>query len=167
MSNPSLLLLTLLCTGIRSYLGFLHNNGVVRSMRLNVASSTSSKLNGPQFDHSAFVKGFFTCTDEVCEELLTSESSIPRDIEGTYFRNGPAKFEAGDEPFVHSLDGDGMVSAITFKDGRAFFRNRFVQTEEYLAEKKANRVLYRGAFGTQKKGFLANFFELNIKNTVR
>lgn len=34
----------------------------------------------------------------------------------------------------HTLDGDGMVFSLAFKEGQAFFRNRFVRTEGFKAE---------------------------------
>jgi carotenoid cleavage dioxygenase-like enzyme len=45
--------------------------------------------------------------------------SIPLDIEGTYFRNGHAKFEVGKvDKVMHPFDADGMISAVTIKDGQ-------------------------------------------------
>lgn len=45
-------------------------------------------------------------------------------------RNGPGRFSVGGEPFQHPYDGDGLILSIAFKDGRAFFRSRFVCTSE-------------------------------------
>lgn len=39
-----------------------------------------------------------------------------------------------------------QVCSFAFRDGRVFFRNRFVRTEALLAEQAAQRMLYRGAF---------------------
>jgi all-trans-8'-apo-beta-carotenal 15,15'-oxygenase len=42
-----------------------------------------------------------------------------------------------------------------------------VRTTGFVSERKANKILYRGAFGTQKKGgALANIFDTNIKNVA-
>ncbi len=106
--------------------------------------------------------------------LTLSGGSIPLDIEGTYFRNGHAKFEVGKvDKVMHPFDADGMISAVTIKDGQgihslthalthsltysrirypALFRNRFVLTKGFKKERKARRILYRGAFGTGKAG---------------
>ncbi|MBE9210297.1 carotenoid oxygenase family protein [Nostoc sp. LEGE 06077] len=93
------------------------------------------------------------------------EGQIPPELQGTLFRNGPGLLDVNGQRIHHPIDGDGMISRITFTDGRAHFRNRFVQTEDYLAEQKAGKILYRGAFGTQKPGgWLANIFDLKIKN---
>jgi len=93
------------------------------------------------------------------------EGEIPSGLTGTLFRNGPGLLDVHGQRIHHPFDGDGMVCAIAFDQGRAHFRNRFVRTEGYLAEQKAGRILYRGVFGTQKPGgWLANAFDLKIKN---
>ncbi|MEB3232486.1 MAG: carotenoid oxygenase family protein [Leptolyngbyaceae bacterium] len=95
------------------------------------------------------------------------EGVIPPELTGTLFRNGPGLLEIHGQPLHHPFDGDGMVCAIAFRNGRAHFRNRFVRTEEYLAEQKAGKMLYRGVFGTQKPGgWLANIFDIHLKNVA-
>ncbi len=39
----------------------------------------------------------------------------------------------------HPFDGDGMVHVVGFRDGQAFYRNRFVRTDGLLAEQEAGR----------------------------
>ncbi len=93
------------------------------------------------------------------------EGSIPSELEGTLFRNGPGILEVGGQRLQHPFDGDGMISAIAFSEGKAYFRSRFVQTEGYLAERSADKILYRGVFGTQKPGgWLANAFDFKLKD---
>jgi all-trans-8'-apo-beta-carotenal 15,15'-oxygenase len=93
------------------------------------------------------------------------EGQIPPELEGTLFRNGPGLLDIYGTPVQHPFDGDGMITSFAFKDGKCFFRNRFVQTEAYLQEKKAGKILYRGVFGTQKPGgWLNNIFDLRLKN---
>ena len=93
------------------------------------------------------------------------EGEIPGNLTGTLFRNGPGLLDVAGEPIGHPFDGDGMICQITFQNGRAHFRNRFVRTEGYLAEQAAGKILYRGVFGTQKAGgWLANLLDLKIKN---
>ncbi len=90
---------------------------------------------------------------------------IPSDLEGTLFRNGPGLLDIGGTPIHHPFDGDGMICSFSFKDGKAFFRNRFVQTDCYVEEQKAQKILYRGVFGTQKPGgWLNNVFDIKLKN---
>lgn len=95
------------------------------------------------------------------------EGEIPSELNGTLFRNGPGLLDIYGQRIAHPFDGDGMICAIAFSEGRAHFRNRFVRTEEFCAEQQAERMLYRGVFGTQKPGgWLANAFDLHKKNVA-
>ena len=91
--------------------------------------------------------------------------TIPAELKGTLFRNGPGRLERGGQWVHHPFDGDGMISAFRFEGGQARLTNRFVRTEGWLAEEQAGRFVYRGVFGTQKPGGpLANAFDLRLKN---
>ena len=81
------------------------------------------------------------------------EGEIPRDLEGTFFRNGPGRQKIGNTAYGHWFDGDGMLCAFSFKGGTAHFKNRYVRTPKYIDETAAQKVLYRG-FGTQIPGGL-------------
>ncbi len=95
------------------------------------------------------------------------EGEIPTDLNGTLYRNGPGLLDIFGQRLHHPFDGDGMVCATSFSNGRAYFCNRFVRTEEYCTEQAAGRMLYRGVFGTQKPGgWLANAFDLRKKNVA-
>ncbi len=67
------------------------------------------------------------------DDLDVIEGQIPRDLSGTYLRNteNPLLPAIGR---YHPFDGDGMLHAITFEDGRARYRNRMVATEGLAAE---------------------------------
>lgn len=82
------------------------------------------------------------------EEL---SGAIPADLEGTFFRNGPGRQRIGDTKYGHWFDGDGMLCAFTFKNGRAHFKNAYVRTPKYVEETAAQNIKYRG-FGTQVPG---------------
>ena len=93
------------------------------------------------------------------------EGEIPTELQGTLFRNGPGLLDIKGQSIHHPFDGDGMISRISFVNGRAHYRNSFVKTEGYLAEKNAGKILHRGVFGTQKPGgWLANIFDFKLKN---
>ena len=84
-------------------------------------------------------------------QLEDLEGEIPTDLKGTFFRNGPGRQKIGGEAYGHWFDGDGMLCAFTFNEGKAHFRNRYVRTPKYIEETAAQEVLYRG-FGTQIPG---------------
>lgn len=95
------------------------------------------------------------------------EGEIPRDLTGTFFRNGPGRQQIGGEKYGHWFDGDGMLCAFTFKDGQVHFKNRYVRTPKYINETASQSIEYRG-FGTQVPGgLLKNLFKMpaNPANT--
>jgi len=61
-----------------------------------------------------------------------------------------------------------MVCQLCFKDGRLFFRNRYVQTKGYVDEQAAGRPLYKGAFSTGNPagGWFNNPLDLKFKNVA-
>ena len=95
------------------------------------------------------------------------DGDVPKDLRGTFFRNGPGRQRIGDAKYGHWFDGDGMLCAFTFDDGNVHFKNRYVRTPKYIEETEAGAVLYRG-FGTQVPGgFTKNFLKMpaNPANT--
>lgn len=110
-------------------------------------------------------KGYESLKQEFDYWIDDVEGEIPQNLTGTLFRNGPGLLDINGQRIHHPFDGDGMISKIAFKDGRAHFSNRFVRTKGYQDEQAAGRILYRGVFGTQKSGgWLANAFDLRQKN---
>ena len=41
------------------------------------------------------------------------------------------------EEAYHTFDGDGMIHAIEFRDGKAHYRNRFIENEGFKAGTRA------------------------------
>jgi all-trans-8'-apo-beta-carotenal 15,15'-oxygenase len=114
--------------------------------------------------------GFEAVDGEHAYTLNASEikGEIPAEIAGTLFRNGPGRLKIGDYKYGHWFDGDGMLNAITLKDGQLHYRNRYVRTPKYVDETAAQKILYRGV-GTQRPGgFLQNMFRFpgNAANTA-
>jgi carotenoid cleavage dioxygenase len=78
------------------------------------------------------------------DDLQVVAGAIPPDLSGAYMRNGPnPQFK----PlfFAYPMDGDGMIHAVTFDNGRARYRNRFVETAGLKAERRVGRAIY-GSF---------------------
>jgi carotenoid cleavage dioxygenase len=76
-------------------------------------------------------------------DLTVLEGAIPTDIDGVYVRNteNPVHQALGR---YHPFDGDGMVHVISFKNGQADYRNRFVRTRGFEAEQEAGQSLWGG-----------------------
>lgn len=125
----------------------------------------ASSPDTPSYSLQEWQRGYQSLRDEFDYWIEDIQGEIPPDLQGTLFRNGPGLLDVGGESLHHPFDGDGMVCSIAFANGRAYFRNRFVRTDGFVAEQKAQKLLYRGVFGTQKPGgWLANAFDLRLKN---
>lgn len=121
----------------------------------------------PTFSREDWQKGYESLRTETSYWIDDIEGEIPSELEGTLFRNGPGQLDINGQKYGHPFDGDGMVCAIAFKNGKAHFKNQFVKTPEFIAEQKAGKILYRGVFGTQKSGgWRSNIFDLRNKNVA-
>ncbi|MDY6783625.1 MAG: carotenoid oxygenase family protein [Cyanobacteriota bacterium] len=128
----------------------------------NLATPTQTPHS---YSRQDWKRGYESQCQESAYWLKDIEGEIPPQLEGTLFRNGPGLLDINGSPFKHPFDGDGMICAFSFCDGRVHFRNRFVRTQAFLEEQAAGEILYRGVFGTQKPGgWWKNFFDLRLKN---
>jgi carotenoid cleavage dioxygenase-like enzyme len=76
---------------------------------------------------------------------LPVQGEVPKALSGTLFRNGPNPQFAPRGPY-HWFTGDGMIHAFRFDEGRVTYRNRWLRTPKFIAERQAGRALF-GAFG--------------------
>lgn len=74
--------------------------------------------------------------DYVIDEI---EGTVPAQLTGTLYRNGPGDNEVGGKPFAHLFDGHGLISQFAIENGRIHYRNRFVRTRKYELEKNASK----------------------------
>ena len=103
---------------------------------------------------------------EFDQALQLVEGKLPAELRGVLYRNGPGKMEAFGQRYDHPFDGDGMVTRFEFNGQSVRYRNRYVRTEEFIAEERAGRMLYR-SFGTNLPGGLrTNFLRLHFKNAA-
>lgn len=122
-------------------------------------------MPAPSYKQEEWQTGYRSLKQEFDYAIDEVEGTIPADLRGTLFRNGPGLLDVNGQPIHHPFDGDGMICAIAFSDGRAHFRNRYVRSAGFVAEQKAGKILHRGVFGTQKPGgWLANAFDFKLKN---
>jgi carotenoid cleavage dioxygenase-like enzyme len=84
------------------------------------------------------------------DDLDIVEGLLPTELDGVYLRNteNPVLPAIGR---YHPFDGDGMVHAIRFNNGRASYKNRFVRTQGLAAELEANAPLWAGIIESPAK----------------
>ena len=87
--------------------------------------------------------------DEIVRSDLRVVGEIPRDLNGVYLRNGPNPRYAPLGRY-HWFDGDGMLHAAHFEDGRVTYRNRWIRTDGFEAETAAGRSLYHGVMESHR-----------------
>jgi len=116
--------------------------------------------------YADYLRSTETVTHEVSTSLVVAEGTLPETLRGVLYRNGPGQMEVFGTKYDHPFDGDGMVTRFAFTGTTVHYRNRFVRTDEYLAETRARRMLYR-SFGTNVPGGLRrNFLNLRFKNAA-
>ena len=71
----------------------------------------------------------------------------PETLEGTLFRNGPAKFRRPGGSATHWFDGDGLMRSFRISDGQATLAARFADTPKRRTEAELDAVVTPG-FGT-------------------
>lgn len=92
-----------------------------------------------------FLDGNFApIADERDAQDMEVRGSIPQDLAGHFLRVGPNPVHIFSEEAYHTFDGDGMIHAIEFAQGKARYRNRFVQTEGYKLEQERGDWVYKG-----------------------
>jgi carotenoid cleavage dioxygenase-like enzyme len=95
-------------------------------------------------EFNPYLHGPFAPTrEELTLDDFEIDGKIPDDLNGVYVRNGPnPQFDPSGR--YHWFDGDGMVHAVHFSDGRAVYRNRWIRTDGFERERDAAGPLWRG-----------------------
>ena len=102
------------------------------------------KLNDlPVHDIPALDGNNAPVTQECFSDTMTVIGEVPKDLNGIYFRNGPNAYYQPDWRY-HAYDGDGMVHAVQFDQGKVSYRNRWVQTQGLQEEREAGHSLWKG-----------------------
>ena len=83
-----------------------------------------------------YLQGLYSpVQEEITATELKVKGTIPTDFAGAYYRNGPNP-QNSPKGMHHWFDGDGMLHAIYFENGKAEYRNRYVRTQDFEAERK-------------------------------
>ena len=57
-------------------------------------------------------------------EPLELEGTLPAELRGTLYRNGPGQFGQFGTRYSHPFEGDGAITAIRIENGRALGASR-------------------------------------------
>ncbi len=100
-------------------------------------------MSRPEDTHFYLTGNFAPSRMEVTCPDADVEGRIPEAIEGTYFAASFNHLYPPKLPY-HWFEGDGMMNAFNFQDGRVSWTNRWVRTERYKAMLKAGKSVYTG-----------------------
>ncbi|KAF2030842.1 carotenoid oxygenase [Setomelanomma holmii] len=85
--------------------------------------------------------GVIPCRLEGEVEDLVVFGEIPKDINGSFYRVMCDPFMPPCEGNV-LIDGDGNISVFQFHNGKVDMKTRYIETERYKLERKANKQLF-------------------------
>lgn len=96
-----------------------------------------------------YLEGNFSAvSEEVTAPCPEVEGQIPSDLAGYFMRTGPnPEFTPPVPDLYHPFDGDGMIHQVQFHDGKATYRNRWIETQGLLREREAGKAIW-GGFNT-------------------
>eukprot|EP01018_Ginkgo_biloba_P002559 Gb_33716 [translate_table: standard] len=80
---------------------------------------------------------------QICPEI---KGQIPECLNGVYIRNGPNPRHLPSGGY-HYFDGDGMLHAVTIRDGSAIHCCRYTKTNRFLRENETGRPLFAKPLG--------------------
>lgn len=118
-----------------------------------------------EYERIKSVDGFVVdpLTGEAEYEIEDIDGTLPDDLVGVLYRNGPGKMGVNGERVAHILDADGLVLRFEFKppeevkdsssSSRVKFTSRFIETEGFCEEREAQQFTKRGTFGTAPRAF--------------
>ena len=80
---------------------------------------------------------------EITTDTLKVIGELPPDLSGMFVRNGPNPQWTPIGQY-HWFDGDGMLHGVRISNGKATYRNRYVQTKGWKIEHEAGLAVWSG-----------------------
>ena len=115
-------------------------------------------------NHPNLIGGYAPIQMECDATDLVVTGAVPRELNGTFYRNGPNP-QFAPRGMHHWFGGDGMIHAFMLRDGKVAYRNRWVRTVKWKLEHEAGEALF-SAFNPMESDERVRFMETDgIANT--
>jgi beta,beta-carotene 9',10'-dioxygenase len=104
-----------------------------------------ARLIGPMtatFDRDAMRVGFEPLEREIRIDRLPVSGELPRWLDGSLLRTGPARWEVGTRSLEHWFDGLAMLHRFAFHDGEVSYANRFLRSRAYRSATERGEIGY-------------------------
>ncbi|KAF7688698.1 hypothetical protein HF521_013505 [Silurus meridionalis] len=109
----------------------------------NEPKNTSKKRHGLQN-----IVQLVQSVEETQDPIPTTiKGTLPTWIHGNLLRNGPGKFEFGNQHFNHWFDGMALMHCFHINDGQVTYWSRFLRSDAYKQNNEMNRIVM-SEFGT-------------------
>ncbi|HBE21778.1 MAG TPA: 9-cis-epoxycarotenoid dioxygenase, partial [Cyanobacteria bacterium UBA11367] len=93
---------------------------------------------------------FAPVQSEITAEDLPVIGELPADLNGMFVRNGPnPQFPPKGQ--YHWFDGDGMLHGVHISNGKATYRDRYIQTRGWKIEHEAGHAIWTGLLEPPQK----------------
>lgn len=86
---------------------------------------------------------FAPVRQEITTDSLQVIGQLPPELAGMFVRNGPNPQWPPIGKY-HWFDGDGMLHGVHISEGKATYRNRYVQTRGWKMENEAGKAIWSG-----------------------
>ncbi|PIO32051.1 hypothetical protein AB205_0126560, partial [Aquarana catesbeiana] len=73
--------------------------------------------------------------------------AVPKWIQGSLLRNGPGRFEFGNDKYNHWFDGMALMHNFHIENGSVTYMSKFLESDAYIKNKTENRIVC-SEFGT-------------------
>lgn len=109
-------------------------------------SAEQGSSSAPRLDLRKFYGR--SCVPEVSEPVGgVLQGAMPAWLRGKLLRNGPGANGIGPDRYNHVFDGPALVRQFSIENGRVLYQNRFLQSQAYIRNRRANRIVV-SEFGT-------------------
>lgn len=98
--------------------------------------------------------GLRTVTDEHHNQSLSVTGTLPDWLSGSYFLNGPAQFDLGNQRVNHWFDGLAMLRKFTIENGSVTYTNRMLRSNEFAYTTEHGELRHQ-QFGTTNRKTLS------------
>ncbi|CAG5104199.1 Oidioi.mRNA.OKI2018_I69.chr1.g1139.t1.cds [Oikopleura dioica] len=74
-------------------------------------------------------------------ELTEITGNIPEWLEGSIYRNGPGRYEYGNDTFKHLFDPSAMIQKLKFENGSVFYQRRLINSTHTMRNLEEERIV--------------------------
>ncbi|XP_053307679.1 carotenoid-cleaving dioxygenase, mitochondrial [Spea bombifrons] len=106
--------------------------------KLSFSTQTSVECIAPLFQ---------TVAETVHPVPAKITGTIPTWVNGSLLRNGPGRFEFGNDKYRHWFDGMALMHNFKIENGSVTYMSKFLQSDSYTTNKSENRIVI-SEFGT-------------------